>query len=80
MTNKNKPHRTSAGRLNENGKNAKGFGVTKQFCMCIVLFCIFPCCCCMASKRFSFFFLKKKITNILQIENDGIRGMEFETM
>ena len=26
------------------------------------------------------FFSEKKNTNILQIENDGIRGMEFETM
>lgn len=64
----------------ENGKNAKGFRLTKQFCMCSVLFSTPGSLLLLYDKKMIFlFFLKEKFTNILQIENDGIRGLEFET-
>ena len=44
---------------NENGKNVKGFRLTKECCMCIVLFCSFPCRCCTTRKRFSYFSKRK---------------------
>ena len=66
---------------NENGKNAKGFRLTKQFCMCIVLFSTPGSLLLLYDKKMIFlFFLKEKFTIILQIENDGIRGLEFETI
>ena len=64
---------------NENGKNAKGFRSTKQFCMCNCAFLYISLPLLHNKKTIFVFFVKENFANILQIENDGIRGMEFET-
>ena len=64
---------------NENGENAKGFRSTKQFCMCNCAFLYISLPLLHNKKTIFVFFVKENFANILQIENDGIRGMEFET-
>ena len=65
---------------NENGESAKGFRSTKQFCMCNCAFLYISLLLLHNKKTIFVFLVKEKFANILQIENDGIRGMEFETM
>lgn len=59
------------------GKMQKGLDQQNSFA-CAFLYISVPL---LHNKKTIFVFLvKEKFANILQIENDGIRGMEFETM
>ena len=61
------------------GKMQKGLDQQNSFACAIVLFCTFLCPLLHNKKTIFVFLVKEKFANILQIENDGIRGMEFET-
>ena len=63
------------------GKMQKGLDQQNSFACainCAFLYISLPL---LHNKKTIFvFFVKENFANILQIENDGIRGMEFETM
>ena len=61
------------------GKMQKGLDQQNSFACAIVLFLYISLLLLHNKKTIFVFFVKENFANILQIENDGIRGMKFET-